>query len=118
MMPHSHTQACAVETLLTHHPHIKTLLFDKNLNQMVIPLDKLDQSLEGLSTSEKLLAHMALDIWDELSEVSMTQITRVLDRKNFHCYIKSLDLLSGTCYAKSFEKYAQKEQNPILNDFL
>lgn len=105
MIYESHTQIAAVETLLQNTKNIIKYFFNDDVTELIVNILDFNEAVKGLSNSETILAHLAMDIWANVTSTSITEITRTLDSKNYHNFIAALDILRGTNYAEAYKKY-------------
>lgn len=78
--------------LLKHTPKIFNLLIDSKTKKLSISPDNVKLVIRGLSRGEKVLATLALDLWDGSGNTLFLDVVHLLDTQNKTQVLQSFNL--------------------------
>jgi hypothetical protein len=76
--------------IFRHHPELLDFLFDSARPQLRQEAQLLLQRAQALSTGEKTLIRIALNLWNSHGSVSLWDVIENLDQRNYHQVIRGL----------------------------
>lgn len=85
-----------IACLLKKHPKLLHVLFDRNCPRLRLSLEEIKDMTGVLSSGEKVLIKMAMDIWDGHGGALFKEIYTVLDSVNFENTMDALKLLKNS----------------------
>lgn len=83
----------AVNLFLKNHPRLLDLIIDQSKQRVSASRDDLDWLSHGLSDSEKMRLHLALDLWSGEGTVSALSIYQKLGKDAAFLFFRAADLI-------------------------
>jgi hypothetical protein len=81
-----------IKTLLKYHPDVFNFMFSEQFETLTTTPEYLLLAIEGLSKGERLLARIALDLWNKSGRVHLVEPLETLDPQNYSSFVMALGL--------------------------
>lgn len=82
-----------LKRLFQKHPELLTFLFDRRQARLNAAPEVILERAQGMSSGERILVRIALDLWNSSGETNLLDPIERLDRDNFENFISALHLL-------------------------
>jgi len=79
--------------ILKNYPNILEFMFDKNSPKLSMSAEKILSETSGLSSDEKVLIKIALDLWDGSGNASYISLVNLLSEDNYQRVIQATSMM-------------------------
>ncbi len=79
--------------LFENHPHLINCIFELNYLKLKNDPENIIALTRGLSSGERILIRIALDLWNGSGAINLIDIIDGLDEQNYKSFLKALNLV-------------------------